>query len=212
MKNEFNKSWFEINGKLEAIGFKGPNDFRFPLELAEKVVREFSPESGLVLDPFAGVGTTLVASERLNRNSIGFECDESRVNFIKSRIGKKSRVFLDKAQNIGLYDLPLVDLLFTSPPYASFNGEQNDPIEIYIRDFESIFSGFNSLLKPHGVLVLEVSSVNDDRGILPLAWHCGLCLQKYLSFKGEVIRCNSGNEQAGPGFDHSYLLVFQKEK
>jgi hypothetical protein len=60
-------------------------------------------------------------------------------------------------------------------------------------------------LKQKAKLILEVSNVNDNRGVVPLAWYCGIALSKYLNFNGEIIRCNTGPEIAGPGFDHSYL-------
>lgn len=45
----------------------------FPMEIAERVVRMYSFADDLVIDPFAGSGTTLIAAERHNRLGIGFE-------------------------------------------------------------------------------------------------------------------------------------------
>ncbi len=47
----------------------------FPLELAERLIRMFSFVGDVVLDPFAGTGTTNVAAARWGRNSIGVEID-----------------------------------------------------------------------------------------------------------------------------------------
>src|ERR671922_109955 len=33
-----------------------------------------------------------------------------------------------------------------------------------------------------------------------------------IGFEGELVRCNTGAEPAGPGFNHSYLLVFTHER
>jgi len=44
-----------------------------PLELIERIVRVSAPEGGLVLDPFAGSGTTAVAALRQGRGFVGFE-------------------------------------------------------------------------------------------------------------------------------------------
>jgi DNA modification methylase len=44
-----------------------------PEGLAEFFIRALSPPGGLVVDPFAGSGTTLVAAERLGRRPLGFE-------------------------------------------------------------------------------------------------------------------------------------------
>lgn len=47
----------------------------FPLELASRLVRMFSFQEDTVLDPFCGTGTTMVASLRYGRNSIGIDID-----------------------------------------------------------------------------------------------------------------------------------------
>lgn len=41
--------------------------------LIEKLVKAYCPENGIVLDPFAGVGTTAIACEKSNRNYIAIE-------------------------------------------------------------------------------------------------------------------------------------------
>lgn len=47
----------------------------FPLRLAARLVRMFSFPGDLVLDPFAGTGTTLRAAKDLGRRAIGFEVE-----------------------------------------------------------------------------------------------------------------------------------------
>ena len=47
-----------------------------PLELMEALVRDFTDPGDLVIDPFAGSGTTLVACKRLGRVSRGWEMQE----------------------------------------------------------------------------------------------------------------------------------------
>lgn len=48
-----------------------------PLGLMEDLVKIHSNEGDLVLDCFSGSGSTAVACQKLNRNYIGFELDES---------------------------------------------------------------------------------------------------------------------------------------
>ena len=66
-----------------------------PLSIIETLIRNSSHEGDLVLDPFAGSGTTLVASKMLNRNFIGFEIEEKYVDICKLRLMevKKDEVF-----------------------------------------------------------------------------------------------------------------------
>ncbi len=45
----------------------------YPIELAERLVRMFSFAGDVVVDPFAGSGTTAIAAARSGRHSVGFE-------------------------------------------------------------------------------------------------------------------------------------------
>ncbi len=51
------------------IGHPAP----FPLELASRVIRLFSYQGDLVIDPFCGSGTTCVAAKLLGRRYAGFD-------------------------------------------------------------------------------------------------------------------------------------------
>jgi site-specific DNA-methyltransferase (adenine-specific) len=46
-----------------------------PTSILRPFVESYSPEGGIVLDPFAGSGSTLVAASALGRSYIGIEID-----------------------------------------------------------------------------------------------------------------------------------------
>lgn len=57
----------------------------FPIELPMRLIRMFSFVDETVLDPFLGSGTTSVAAESLNRNSIGVELNSEFLPIIKRK-------------------------------------------------------------------------------------------------------------------------------
>jgi DNA modification methylase len=57
-----------------------------PEGLAEFFVRAMSPQHGLVIDPFAGSGTTVVVARRHARRAIGFELHDEFVQEARRRI------------------------------------------------------------------------------------------------------------------------------
>lgn len=58
----------------------------FPLELPKRCIKLFSYVGDVVLDPFLGSGTTLVAAALLNRKGIGVEIDEKYCRISKERL------------------------------------------------------------------------------------------------------------------------------
>ena len=59
---------------------------QMPEALAEKIIKRGSKEGDLVLDVFAGSGTSLVVAKKLNRDFIGIEINPEHINTIKERI------------------------------------------------------------------------------------------------------------------------------
>lgn len=57
-----------------------------PLALMRWLVRLITPESGTVLDPFAGSGSTLVAAKQENRSATGIEMDERYASIARRRV------------------------------------------------------------------------------------------------------------------------------
>ena len=60
----------------------------YPIEFVKYFIKGSTKEGDIVLDPFMGAGTTGVAAKELNRNYIGFEIQESYVNFAETRISE----------------------------------------------------------------------------------------------------------------------------
>ncbi len=100
----------------------------FPISLAKKVIELFTHRGELVLDPFVGSGTTLMAASELNRNALGFDLQERYIDLCEERLTMNADIFnsthqiaiQDDARNIRDYTKEeSVTLIWTSPPYAN---------------------------------------------------------------------------------------------
>ena len=58
----------------------------FPIELPERLIRLYTYENDLVLDPFMGSGSTLVAAARLGRRYVGYDLDPTYVDIARMRV------------------------------------------------------------------------------------------------------------------------------
>ena len=58
----------------------------FPVELPERLIQLYTYAGDLVLDPFMGSGSTLVAAARTGRRYVGYDLDESYVAIARERV------------------------------------------------------------------------------------------------------------------------------
>ena len=125
LKNQLGVWQFQYESR--DIRDKSVHPATYPISLARRIIELFTHEGELVLDPFAGSGTSLVASQDANRNAVGFDLSEEYVNLCLRRISEPSllspcqQVALhDDARNISAYlAADSVSLIVTSPPYAN---------------------------------------------------------------------------------------------
>ena len=85
-----------------------------PEKLIERIIKASSNDGDIVLDAFAGSGTTLAVAEKLGRRWIGIDCGklaiytmQKRLLNLKSEIGNKGKKLKPKAFTLyhaGLYD------------------------------------------------------------------------------------------------------------
>ena len=99
----------------------------YPIELATKIISLFSHKGELVVDPFVGSGTTLIAARDLERNAVGFDLSKKYVDFCNTRLSQqrlstksKQLAIDDDALNISNYfKEETIKCMVTSPPYAN---------------------------------------------------------------------------------------------
>jgi len=85
---------------------------QFPVELVDRLVLSMTNQNDWVLDPFLGVGTTIVSAIRNNRRGAGAEIVKKYVTIAHDRISKAQKGRLP----IRLYTQPVFD-----PQYAGKN-------------------------------------------------------------------------------------------
>lgn len=125
MKNQIGVWEFQYESR--DIRDKNIHPATFPIAMASRVIEQFTHKGELVVDPFVGSGTTLVAAQDLQRNAIGFDLQQSYVDLSNSRLERSKVSDLTKqfaicadARNISEMIKPkTVKLIFTSPPYAN---------------------------------------------------------------------------------------------
>ena len=125
LKNQLGVWRFSYEGR--DIRDKSVHPATFPIALARRVIEQFTHQGELVLDPFVGSGTTLLAAQDVNRNAVGFDLSSDYVKLSRERISQQSLIYpsvqlavLDDAHKIPSYiSEESLSLIVTSPPYAN---------------------------------------------------------------------------------------------
>lgn len=118
---------WQFNYSGRDIRDKNIHPATFPISLSKRVIELFTHEGELVVDPFVGSGTTLVAAQELNRNAVGFDLQEKFIRLCEERLVLNN--LFNQAQQLAIQDDALhipnyiapktVSLIWTSPPYAN---------------------------------------------------------------------------------------------
>jgi site-specific DNA-methyltransferase (adenine-specific) len=74
--------WQLPSESARRVGHPAP----FPVELPEKLIDLYTFADDLVLDPFMGSGSTLVAASRLGRRYVGYDLDAGYVELARARV------------------------------------------------------------------------------------------------------------------------------
>ena len=78
---------------VNTANYKGAHFAIYPTDLIEPCILAGCPESGTVLDPFGGSGTTGICAYNNGRNAILVELNKNFIDIAKERIGKEHGLF-----------------------------------------------------------------------------------------------------------------------
>ena len=83
------RNWFPSQSHFDDLAKTHPCPE--PLDQCEELVRSFTCEEALVLDPFTGVGSIPVACARHNRRYVGIDIDPVYVGIARKRLAVRAK-------------------------------------------------------------------------------------------------------------------------
>lgn len=120
--------WSDLRKTAEEQRLKHPA--QFPIALAERLIESFLPAIGdhVILDPFCGSGSALVAAQRRGKQGVGIELSAEYVQLAQQRLGLlDAGIVIHHASATELSHHMVnesIDLCVTSPPYWNILGQK----------------------------------------------------------------------------------------
>ncbi|MDU3457134.1 MAG: DNA methyltransferase [Peptoniphilus harei] len=154
--------------------------------IPRNIILRYSNEKDLILDQFAGGGTTLVEAKLLNRNIFGIDVNDVALNRCKEKVdfehvGADGKVFLRKgdARNLDFIPDNSIDLICTHPPYANII-EYSEDIEedlsrLKIKDFlaemKKVAAESYRVLKKDKFCAVLIGDTRQKGHMIPLSFY-----------------------------------------
>ena len=182
--------WSDIRKSKEELALKHPA--LFPSQLVERVMECFLPPEGkVVLDPFCGLGSTVIAAQKCGCVGIGMDTNSEYVDAARLRLGidpGDCRLIHDDAANVLNHVTPgSVDLVVTSPPYwdiltrrrsadrksiRNYGDDEADlgrvlEYEEFLRALQGVFGRVLEALRPGSYCVVVVMDIRKKSEFYP---------------------------------------------
>lgn len=218
---KFSCSWFIFNALHKDLKEErdiSPNTQDHPATFSPTMIEEFikffTKKGENVLDPFCGIGSTMVACKRTGRIGYGIELNKKYYNLsLKRTPGFKKNIFNANAADIKKLKLPRMAFSISSPPYWDMlnrstkdfkkdrtkdgfdvNYSENkedlgniDNYDLFLEKLANIYFDIFDLLKDGGYLVVIVKNLKKEGKIYPLAWDLARLLSQKYTLKDEKL-------------------------
>lgn len=224
------KSWFVEDGHPDDISDAiEQHPASYPPALAKRFIEFFTKQGQWVLDPFLGVGSTLVACQATGRNGVGIELYEKYAATARARTPLK--VLVGDCQQILPQLTQKFHLCVTSPPYFNiltakgdhkqkerstrgldlYYGKHRDDLgqiadySQFVQQLATFFTTLQTALVNGGHLVVIIQNPYHKGEVIPLAFDLVQELRKTYRYLGEMIWCQ--NQKALKPYGYPFVFV-----
>ena len=102
-KGKHPEDWWVMQPIMPSSGERTGYPTQKPIELYKRIIAASSNEGDLILDPFCGCGTTLMASEELNRHWVGIDLTYLAIGAVRQQF---ERLFPQHRDNVTIAGTP----------------------------------------------------------------------------------------------------------
>ncbi|SRR5690554_777946 len=207
--------------------------------IPRNIILRYSSEGNLLLDQFAGGGTTLVEAKLLNRNIIGIDVNDvalnrcrEKVDFEHDSIVGNVSIHKGDARNLDFISDESIDLICTHPPYANIikysegmdipSDLSNYGVKQFLVEMKNVASESYRVLKKGKFCAILMGDTRQKGHIVPMGFEV-MKIFETVGFKTKEIIIKEQHNCKATGFwktnsvkynflliAHEYLFIFRK--
>ncbi len=204
------RSWLHLQARVAGLALPrdlAARDGRAAVDVgwAEQMlpfIEMFTAEGEVVLDPFAGLGTTLVAAAHLGRRALGVELSAARAALATERLRRLGHDALEVCPGDATalpFDDQAAHLVLTNVPYfeggAARGPGPDDAAQVYALSgydayrarMDAVVDEAWRVLPPGGRVVFMAQNVTRHGRLVPQAWDWGAALARRFVLKEERV-------------------------
>lgn len=204
--------------------------------IPRNIILRYSNEGDIVLDMFAGSGTTLVETKLLNRKGIGIDINPNAINIARDNLDFDfeqcfpQKLILGNAADINFIPDDSIDLICTHPPYSDIIKYSDDidgdlshlGVPEFVLEMEKVASECYRTLKKGKFCAILMGDTRKKGCMIPMSFEV---MRKFIKagFTLKEIIIKEQHNCKATGFwktnsvkynflliAHEYLFVFRK--
>jgi len=232
------KEWLQNSFSIwrDLVKTKDEKDLKhpasYPVSLCEKLIKTFSKSGGRVLDPFNGIGSSMIAAHNLGYSGVGIDLSEEFCGISRKRINNSNNIQIingDSFEEIEKLPENHFDLCITSPPYwdilnmkrsadgkdtVNYSDKGNDLGNIsnyndFITSLGQLFFKIQKTLKSNAYCIINVMDIRKKDRFYPLHSDLAAEMQKNGYVYDDLIiwdRQQDYNNMRPLGYPYKYRI------
>lgn len=204
--------------------------------IPRNLILRYSEEGDLILDQFAGGGTTLIEAKLLNRNIIGVDINPESLKLCRSAVkfecdnAGKVKIKKGDARDLSFIPDERIDFICTHPPYANIiqysddteNDLSNYKVQDFLKEMEKVASESYRVLKKDKFCAILMGDTRQKGHMIPMSFEV-MKIFENSGFKLKELIIKEQHNCKATGFwktssikhnflliAHEYLFVFKK--
>ena len=181
----------------------------FVPQIVNQLLKRYTKKGDWVIDPFMGSGTTLIESQRLNRNAIGIELNPAVAKEAAARIESEqvdnvtASVYVGDSSEIDIdailqeQAIENVQFVILHPPYwdiIRFSEDKKDlsntaTLDEFLTEFGKVIDNVTSKLETGRYCAVVIGDKYMNGQVIPLGFHCmNLFLERGFLQKAIIVK------------------------